>query len=109
MHHRRKLNLSTLWIWTPQDGIEVFDDRHPEDCDGARMLAAPALGKLGNEHELCCHSFEVNNGSHVGAIEVFLVWVCEDYELLKDFLDSPAAARYAKMIGDIPPPLKFSF
>lgn len=73
------------------------------------MLAAAALGKLDREDELCCHSLDVNNGSGMGKQTVFLVWVCDEYELLKDFLETPAAKNYASALGEIPPPFKISF
>ncbi|MQB34725.1 hypothetical protein DXT93_30015 [Agrobacterium rhizogenes] len=101
--------MSTLWIWTLQRGIEVLRDRHPTDCDGARMLAAAALGKLGHDEELCCHSFDVDNGTAVGKQTVFLVWVCEEYDLLREFLESPAGERDARIIGEIPPPFGMGF
>lgn len=70
------------------------------------MLAAAALGKLDNEDELCCHSFDVDNGSAAGKQTVFLVWVCEDYERMMDFLNTPAGEPYARKIGNIPPPFR---
>lgn len=68
------------------------------------MLAAARLGKLDREDELCCYSFEIDTETDVGIQVVFLVWVCDDYDKLMEFIETPNGRKYAEHFRDIPPP-----
>ncbi|WP_342143541.1 hypothetical protein [Methylobacterium fujisawaense] len=96
--------MSTLWVWTQQTGVVAYPERHPENYDGARSMAAPALGKVGREDEVGCHKFDVETGTDAGTQEVYLTWSTEEYDPLVSFLESAAGEKYLKRIGGIPPP-----
>ncbi|BCM88112.1 hypothetical protein mvi_65730 (plasmid) [Methylobacterium indicum] len=97
-----EVGLSTLWVWTQSAGVQVLEGRHPVDCDDARNMSEKFFMK--NEELLCCHHFEIKTGTDAGTQDVYLVWVCNDYKYLVDFLNTPAGEKYKNKTGEIPPP-----
>ena len=87
-----------ILIWSETTGYRELPESHmADDCDMSKQTASFLLGKEDNIEEICCQFIDAGRGA-------FLVWVCDEFDLLVEYANSDAGRHIREFVDSIPHP-----